>query len=269
MQELFQNNRFVKALIVLVLAGSLYLVGLFVNGLKEYSFIGREVPQVATVSVSGEGESFAAPDIATVSFSVVKDAKTVVDAQKASTEKINDIMAFLKTSNIEDKDIKTTNYNLSPKYEWQKAVACLDYNSNGYCPEGKQILLGYTASQTITVKIRKIDDAGKILAGLGDKGATDISSIELSVDKKDAVQDEARDKAIKDAQSKAQVLARSLGVSLLRIVSYSEGGYYPETRYYDVMSRSAGGISEASIAPSIPVGQNQFTSNITIVYEIQ
>lgn len=262
MQELFHNKRFVMALIILVLAGAVYLAGQFINGLKEYSFIGRNIQPVTTISVSGTGEAFAAPDIAMISFSVSKDAKTVTEAQKASAEKINAIMAFLKESGIEDKDIQTTNYNLSPKYEYQ-----LQYCSNGHCPPENPVIIGYTVSQSITVKIRKIDDAGTILVGVGDKGATDIGGIDLTVEKKEAVQDESRDKAIKDAQSKAEVLAKSLGVRLTRVVSFSESGNYPQPFYG--LGGSMMKSSEGAIAPSIPTGENKFTSNVSIVYEIQ
>ena len=263
MQTLFENQRFVKSLFVLVCALALYFAGQFVNGVKEYSFIGRDVPPVTAINVSGTGEAFSAPDIATITYSVKKEAKTVSEAQKLSAEKVNEILAFLKSSGVDEKDIQTTNYNLSPQYEYKTPTVYM----NGYCPPLNPIIVGYTVSQSTSVKIRKIDDAGKILAGVGEKGATDIGNIELSVEKKDAVQDEARDKAIKDAQNKALVLAKSLGVRLTRLVSYSENGSSP-LPYYEM-----GGMMKASadsaITPSISTGENKFTSNVSLVYEIQ
>jgi len=267
MDEICKNNKFIKAVTILVLAGALYLVGQFVNGLKSYSFIGRDIPAQTTINVSGTGESFAKPDIANISFSVTKDAKTVSEAQKLSADGINAIMAYLKEQKIDDKDIRTTNYSLNPKYDYQRAVTCLDNNLNGYCPTGKQILIGYTVSQSISVKVRKIDDAGTIIGMLGEKGATDISGIDLQVDKKDSVQAEARDKAIKDAQAKAELLAHSLGVSIVRVVSFSEGSNYAVPMYAKASMMDSAGA--AAPAPSIPVGQNQFTSDVTITYEIR
>jgi uncharacterized protein YggE len=268
MNEMFQNKRFVGSLVILLLSGSLYMVGQFLNGLKEYSFIGLTPSSPATINVSGDGEVFAKPDIAELSFSVTKEAKTVADAQKASAEKINDIMAYLKESGIEEKDIKTENYNLNPKYEWQRSAAstmCM----NGYCPpEGKQVLTGYEVSQTISVKIRKIDDAGKILVGVGDKGATNISGVSFSVDKKEAIEADAREKAIQDAEEKAKVLASGLGVKMVRIVSFSESGGSP-MYYRGGVMMEASMLKSADIAPSIPTGENKFTSNVNIVYEIQ
>jgi len=265
MEELFKNKRFTQSLIVLVLSAAIFLVGQFLNGVKNYTFIGRDVPAMTTITVSGTGESFAAPDIANISFSVTKEAKTVAEAQKVSTEKMNAIVAYFKEMKIDDKDVKTTNYSLYPKYEYEGSGYCV----NGYCPPQKQILVGYEINQSVTVKIRDIDKAGTILAALGEKGATNIGGIELAVENKDAIQDQAREKAISDAQKKAEVLAKSLGVSLTRIISYNEGGgTVPMYRDYGIGGAE---MMKSSIAPApeIPTGENQFTSNVTIVYEIQ
>jgi hypothetical protein len=273
MDELFRNKKVVQVVVILLFASSLYLVGLFVNNVKINSFIGRDIPALTTINVSGEGEVFAKPDIAELSFSVEQTSKTVAQAQKISTEKINAIMAYLKdTKKIDDKDIKTTDYSVYPKYEYQKAVTCLDYNMNGYCPEGKQILTGYTVTQTTLVKIRNLDDAGDILVAIGEKGATNVSGLSFSVDKKTEVEASARDKAIKDAQEKANVLARSLGVSLTRIISFSENGNQPFYGYGGgaMMKTADAGMRELAVpAPTIATGENKFVSNVTITYEIQ
>lgn len=272
MQELFQNKRFILAITMLVFSGSLYLAGQFVNGLKEYSFVGMTPSSPATIQVSGEGEVFAKPDIAEFSFWVTKEAKTVTEAQKMSAGKINEIMAFLKESGIEEKDIKTENYSLNPKYEWQAGESRLCIQMIGaYCPpsEGKQILVGYEANQTLSVKIRKIDDSGKILVGVGDKGATNISGVRFTIDKKDAIEADARDKAIRDAQGKAKVLADSLGVKVARVVSFSESGSIPMYSRFNVGMAEDMILKTADVAPSIPVGENKFVSNVNIVYEVR
>lgn len=270
METLFKNTKFINVVVILFFSLSLFLLGLFLNGVKQYSFIGRDIPALTTINVTGEGESFAKPDIAEVSFSVMKEAKTVAEAQKNATEKINAIMAYLKEMKIEDKDIKTTDYSVYPKYEYQKAVACLDFNLNGFCPEGKQILTGYTVSQTVDVKIRKIEDSGAILASLGDKGATNISDLNFTVDKKKEIEADARSKAIRDAQQKADVLAKDLGVKLTRVVSFSEGS--TRVPYYSTsagMKTASFDMMEPLPVPTVSMGENKFTSSVTITYEIQ
>lgn len=259
-----------RAVVLLLFAGSFYLIGQFVNGLKEYSSIGMIPAAPATIQVSGTGEVFAKPDIAEISFSVNKEGKTVEEAQKLSAEKINEIMAFLKESGIDEKDIKTENYSLNPKYEWQAGEPryCIQV-VGAYCPPptGKQVLVGYEVNQTISVKIRKIDDSGKILVGVGDKGATNISGVSFSVDKKDALEAEARAKAIGDAQEKAKVLAKSLNARIVRIVNFYESGAIP---LYSGFGGDAVSFKAAeAVPPEIPAGENKFISNVNIIYEIR
>ena len=271
MDELFKNKKVVQVVMVLLLSLSVYLIGLAVNNIKTNTFIGRDIPALMTINVTGEGEVFQKPDVAELSFTVSQDSKTVSEAQSISTEKINKITSYLKdTMKIADKDIKTEDYSVYPKYEYQKAVACLNLNMNGFCPDGKQILVGYTVSQTTSVKIRKIDDAGTILTAIGDKGATTVSGLSFTVDAKKDFEAKARDLAIKEAQTKAETLAKSLGVSLTRITNFSEGGNSPVYGYGGgVMMKTASPMMDSAQAPTISAGENKFTSNVNITYEIQ
>ncbi len=267
MHELLQNNRFLRTVTVLLFAGTLYLLALSVNSVKEFGYIGRDVPASTTINVSGDGAAFAVPDIAEFTFSVVKEAKTVPEAQKHSAELANAIIEFLKTSGVEEKDIKTVNYSVNPRYEWQTAgqIICRE----GFCPpSGKQTLVGYEVNQSVSVKVRTVDDAGKLLSGVGEKGATNVSGVEFTIDNPDAVQREARQKAIEKAQTKAAELAKDLGVRLVRIVSFNESGAPGPIFYGKEMALGMGG-DMAAPAPVITPGENKVTSNVTITYEIR
>jgi uncharacterized protein YggE len=105
------------------------------------------------------------------------------------------------------------------------------------------------------------------LAGVGTKGATQISGLTFTFDNPDAIQQQARDKAIADAKTKADALAKQLGVSLVRVVSFNEntGGTGPQPMVY---STAAGSAAKAA-APEISVGQNNVTDDVTITYEIR
>lgn len=246
---------------------SLLLAVLAVSEIKAFRYIGTS-PMQTTISVSGEGEVYQAPDIAELSFSIVAEAKTVAEAQKKVNESMEKILAFLTESGIEKKDIKSQNYNFYPKYEWQQPrIVCVTYPCPQ--PEGKQVLVGYEVNQSVSVKVRKIDDAGKILTGLGERGATNLSGITFAVDKDEEVKAKARELAIEDAKSKAEVLAKQLGVDLVRIVSFSEGADYPVWNY--ARAEMAMGVGSAAPAKDavIPTGENRYVSNVTIVYEVK
>ncbi len=232
------------------------------------------------ITFSGHGEVNAVPDIANVYFSISKDAKTVKEAQilVAGIEKSS--LDLLKTDGVLEKDIKTANASFYPKYEYKQAVCppipmgagtagtTISTSSAYYCPPSKQVITGYTASESITVKVRNTDDVGKIMQGLGTLGVSDLSGPNFAIDNEDGLKAQARKKAIDDAKSKAEVLAKDLGIHLGKITSFNEGGNYPTPMYSAkaVMMDSASGSAAQAL---LPKGENTITSDVSITYEIR
>jgi uncharacterized protein YggE len=213
-----------------------------------------------TITVTGKGEVFVTPDIATVSFGVTAENLDVAKAQTAATIKMNNIIDLLKREGVEAKDTKLTNYNIYPRYDYLQATA--PYYT------GKQVLAAYVVSQTVEVKIRDISKAGGILSGVGSLGVTDVSGLTFAVDNQDEVKDQARDLAIVDAKDQAKILAKGLGVRLVKITAFSEGGNYPV--YYEMNKSMAVGMGgDSAVAPQVPMGENKITSNVSITYEIR
>jgi uncharacterized protein YggE len=249
---------FVIVLIIFLGVGTLKTFGIFGNS-KELA-----VSNTNFISVSGKGEVIAIPDIATFNFSVIEQASTVSDAQNKVTAKINKTIETLKSLGVEERDIKTVNYNTYPKYEYFNQV-CTAYSCP---PSGSQKLIGYEVQQNIMVKIRNIADSGKVLGAIGSTGVSDISGLNFTVDDYDVKMREARKMAIEDAKTQAQQLAKDLGVKLVSISNFSESGNYPMPMYSAKdMTMGMGGANES--APQIPTGENKITSNVSIVYEIK
>lgn len=225
-------------------------------------------PSYNTVSVTGEGEVFAVPDIATFSFTVSADAKTVNEAQEEVTKKMDAVLEAIKDLEIEEKDIKTTDYSVYPRYTYTQAP-CTQFS----CPPGRQVLEGYTASHNVMVKVRKTDDAGKALAVAGEKGATGLSSISFTIDDPEALKDEAREMAIKEARDKAKTLSKELGVRLVRVVSFYDssegGGVVPMYREGMAMEGSAKDLAVSQAAPQVPTGENKIKVVVNVTYEIR
>lgn len=243
---------------------ALFLLAATVNELKSSRYIGSGVSPTNTIYVSGEGSVFAVPDTANFTVTVEETAKDVATAQTAATKKANDIIDYLKKEGIEDKDIQTTDYSVNPHYEWNQAVCPA---GSSYCPPGRQTLTGYDVSQTLSVKVRDTNKAGTLLSGVGSRGATNVSGLNFTVADQNLLEDQARGKAIQDAQAKAETLAQQLGVTLVRVVSFSESGgpiYYGKT-----MDAIGMGGAESAPTPQIPTGQNKITSNVSVTYEIR
>lgn len=252
------------AVFALVMVGVL-LVVLAIAQLKQYRFIGSGVTASNTITVSGSGHVFAVPDMGEFTVSIQETAKDVKTAQTAATKKANAVIAYLKDAGVEEKDIKTIDYSVQPQYEWQQAVCA---QSSGYCPGGKQVQTGFMVSETVQVKVRDTDKAGELLAGVGDKGATQVSGLSFTVEDETALQAQAREEAIADAKAKADELAKQLGVSIVRVVGFSEdGGRYPVM--YAAKAMAMDSTSGAAPMPEIATGENKIASSVSVTYEIR
>jgi uncharacterized protein YggE len=253
----------VGALVGMVLV--LFLAVVTIKEFKSLAFVGRDNGVYNSISVNGKGEEVAIQDVATFSFGVTEKAKTVSEAQKNATDKINATLAVVRAGGVEDKDIKTVSYTINPSYEYSQGVC-----SQWSCPPGKSVLVGYEVSQMIEVKVRDIEKAGELLASIGSQEVENISGLSFAVDNADEIKAKARAKAIADAQSKAEKLAKDLGVKIVRITSYydSSDNVYPMYGMGgDMMEAKA--MSAAPIAPEVPAGEQKTIANVTITYEIR
>ena len=248
------------------LLGMLLSVFVFVkliNEIKTFSTIGHGEKPMNTIVVSGDGEVYASPDIASLSFSVRDTKKTVAEAQAEVEKKISASFAFLKENGVDAKDIQTTGTTFYPQYQYYDNYCRVDY-----CPPAKApVITGYEMSETVSVKVRAIDNVGKLIAGLGTIGVTDLSGPNFAIDNEDTLKEEARGEAIAKAKAKAEALAKDLGVRLGDIVSFSESGNSPI--YYGKSPAGMGYGMGGDTAVSTETGQNKVTSNVTITYEIR
>lgn len=261
----FLSKGYVQFLLTLILVAVLVAVGAYAHlTLKQAqgTYTGD-----TTINVRGEGEVLAKPDIGQFSFAVRAEGATASEAQELSAEAINAILGYLGEAGVEEKDIKTQYYNLNPKYRYEER-AC---PTGSWCPPGEPIIDGYEVSQNISVKVRDLEAAGALISGVGERGATNISGLNFTIDDESALQAEAREAAIADAKEKAEVLAADLGMTIDRIVGFYEesDGYYPVA--YD--ARGMGGDmameSMALSAPSMPTGENTVRSVVNITYELR
>lgn len=260
----YLSKGYVQFLMTLILVAVLVAVGAYAHlTLKEARGV---YTGDTTISVSGTGEVLAKPDIGEFSFAVRAEGETASVAQEMSAESINAILGYLEEMGVEEKDIKTENYYLNPKYRYEERVCAV----NTYCPPGERVIDGYEVSQNVRVKVRDLEGAGDLISGVGERGATNISSLNFTIDDETTLQAEARAKAIADAKVKADALAKDLGMSVSRVVGFYENeGYYP---MYD--SRGYGGDMamaesfEVKSAPALPTGENTIMSNVTLTVEL-
>lgn len=246
------NENLQKTLVGVAVILGIFLAVQAYNGIQEGKYIGKDIMPANTISVSGTGEVFAKPDIAQISVSVSKLAGTAMEAQKKHTEAVNKVIGFIKDSGVEDKDIKTSNYSINQEY---------DYTETG------RRFFGYRIVQTVEVKIRNLDNVGKILSGATEAGANEISGVQFVIDDDEAVKREARKQAIEKAKEKAGEIEKDLGIKLGKLVSFYESGgdYYP---VYSLKAEGMGGGGGEAV-PEIPTGENKITIVVNLTYEIK
>ena len=204
------------------------------------------------LDVSATGEVSRVPDVAIISAGVVSRSPTASAALQETAARIDRVLAALKRAGVADRDVQTSNVNLNAEYRYPENQA----------PQ----LVGYTATNSVTIRFRDIRSTGKILDALVNQGANQISGPSLVVDKPEAALDEARSKAIAIGRERAELYARSLGMRVVRVVSVAEsGGSYPPPPMPMYARAEAAQAADTRIVP----GEQKLQVNLAMTFELQ
>lgn len=207
-------------------------------------------------SVSGSAVVYAKADIANISVGLKTEVKkTAAEATLENSKTMNKILEAVRDLEIEDKDIKTTNYNLRPVYNWTE--------SRG------QELKGYEVSQNVTLKIRNLESIGAIIERTTELGANQVGDINFTIDDEFELKNEAREMAIEKAKEKAGLIASQAGLKLGKLKGVSETSYSPIIPTYSNAMKEMAFDLVAGGAPSIEVGQNEIRAEVTLIYEVK
>ena len=205
-----------------------------------------------TIHVIGSGSVTGEPDIATLDLGVSVEKKTVAEAREEAASAMTALINSLKANDVAEKDIKTENFSIYPQY---------DYTDDG------RILRGYMVNNTVRVKVRELETLSEVIDGAAVAGGNSIviNSIQFMIDDTAPLQTEARGLAVKDAEAKAQTLAKASGVRLGEPITITESTYFegPPVPYARTV--------EAAFDTSTPIapGELTVTVNVTVVYEIE
>lgn len=233
-----------------------------IEGMMYVNSYDRSIAPNRTFAVSGEGKVTVVPDVAEISFGVLTEGgKNIAELTKENTAKANVIIASLKGKGIQEKDIATQAYSITPRYQY---YSCNNYQTTGGKPCPPAEIVGYSVNQSVDVKIRDIKTAGDVLSAVVDGGANNVSGLSFTVDDPTAVQNQARENAIAKAKETAGLIAASGGFSLGRIVSVQEGITSPQPIMFSEKAAIASGTS-----PTIEPGTQDIKSTITLIYEIR
>ncbi|HTY91902.1 MAG TPA: SIMPL domain-containing protein [Methanocella sp.] len=211
-----------------------------------------------TVSVTGTGSVYATPDIAKFSTGVVTEADTSADAMQKNAQLMDSVVSAIKRAGIPDKDIRTGRISLEPVY---------NYYSQPSGSTEKPKIVGYSATNTVTVTIRDLSKVGATIDAATNAGANKVNgvSFELSDELASSVYKQALTKAVADGVDKAKTIGDAAGTGSLALKSITESGtYYPQPVYMDFAA--SGDVKAAAVPTPVSPGEQKIQATVTMVY---
>ncbi len=199
------------------------------------------------VTVTGVGTINVVPDAVRFYPSVTALANKSSEALATASKTASAVRAALKSAGIATKDIKSSNLSVFPEYN--------------YTQDKGSVIVGYRASQSFTVVIRKADTAGKVVEDVvnaGNENVT-INGIVPFITKGSAAMEEARAAAVADAKSRAASYAKLLGTSLGKVV-YLQENSAPSYSFPMLGVAKA----EDGSTPQIDLGEEEVSVSITV-----
>lgn len=252
--------------------------------------------------VNGTGKATGDPDLGVLSLGVEALADTASEARGMAAEAIDQTISVLRSNNIQDRDMQTSRFSISPRYNTQEVTRCLDRSDEieprtrgslgipapGASPElvdrivvplepkgtecrveFERVLIGYQVNNTLTVKVRELDDMGAIIDG-ATEAAGDlirINRVSFTIEDTKPLQNEAREEAIADMLTKANAMAELAGVELGKLVFLTESGGGVPQSFARLESAAAFGFASDQ-STSILAGELDVSVSVQGVFDI-
>jgi uncharacterized protein YggE len=226
--------------------GSLLILGLLVGQAPFAPSASADEHQFRQITVTGQGEASAEPDMATLSIGVEVQAKTPGKALADNAERMTAVMARLKDAGIAEKDLRTSQLGVWPVYSERNQP---------------QRIVGYRASNQLSVIIRDIDRLGDVLDQAVADGANRVNGPSFSIADPAPLLARARDDAVSDAVAKAERYAAAAGVALGDVLSIDEAGGAP------IFGRQMRAEAMAASTPIAP-GESSVSASVTMTFAI-
>ena len=218
--------------------------------------LGTAASTFSGIWVSGKGKASAQPDLALLTAGVEAKAKTVEEARSKAASAMSAILDALKRRGIADKDTQTRFFNISPEYQFVERTDALGIR------RGEQVLVGYIVSNQVAVKVRKLDDVGKVIDDVVKAGGdlTRLQGIGFTIDDPSKLQTQARELAVKDALAKADQMAKAAGVSLGKPFYLNESSFESPPQPFAARLSVAASAGEVST----PISAGELDVEVTV-----
>lgn len=156
-------------------------------------------PPARIITVTGSGQVAREPDYIKIQLDVVTENRDATRALQENAEKMNQVFEALQQLGIPKKNIQTTSFTINPRYDYV---------------DGQQIFRGYTVTNSITVKVPDVMDAGRVIDIAVQNGVNQVGSLQFGVDHENLLYEQALQKALKQATAKARALGETMQVQI-------------------------------------------------------
>jgi uncharacterized protein YggE len=204
-----------------------------------------------SITVSGTGKVLYVPDLGYIHVGVSSEAWSAAEAWKKNEEIVKKMFEALKKLGIEEKDLKTSNISVQPRYLHKQ--------------NEEPKFLGYTVSYDLSVKVRKLDQMGTVLDSMVDAGANRNMNISFGSSKMDELIKEARLKAVSEARDNANLYVTGAGARLGDVLSISDTPYAHQQRCFPV---DAMAVREGKMSLPVAAGEQETSFTITVTWAI-
>jgi len=208
--------------------------------------------QGTLLSVSADGKSEARPDMATLNLGVTTEGQTAQAALAENARRMQALTQALRRAGIAERDIQTSSVSVYPQQQYRENQTPL--------------ITGYQANNTVTAKVRNIDNTGRVIDAAVAAGGNTINGVMFQHADPDAQLDVARRNAIAEARRRAELYANALGMRVHRIVAVQEGGGYAPPIPMPMMERmAADGAANTPVSP----GQIETHVGVNVTFELR
>jgi uncharacterized protein YggE len=232
---------------------TLLTVALLALSTAAYSQQRPERPRPPSISVNGEATIAADPDQAQIDIGVTTQARTAPDASRENAEHLARVLAEVKKLLGKGDEVKTSGYALNPQYRYPQG--------------GKPEIVGYTANNIVRIKTAKLDEVGKMIDAAMQAGANNINRLAFTLKDEEGARLDALKQASAKAKAKAEAIAASLGLKVVRIVSVTEGERSFQPVFRQAPMARAEGLAAAAPTP-IEQGTVDVRSTVSLVAEV-
>jgi uncharacterized protein YggE len=209
--------------------------------------------QPALISVTGEGAVAVTPDMARLSLGITAEAELAGDALDAVSLRAGELMTLLSEMGIESRDVQTSGLSLRPFWN----------DRSGLSPGEAPRIVGYEAETRVTIRIRVLADLGVMLDDIVANGANSFGALSFDLADRAPKETQARQAAIRDAISKAEVYAEAAGLRLGALRSITQAGA--------AMPAPGPRMEMAAMVTEMPIaaGELLVQDRVTVVFELE